>query len=290
MNILSFNNVKKRLGVKNVIKNVTLELKEGHVLGLLGQNGAGKTTLLKLAVGMLKADSGQIDIMGQPSWDMPNHVKERIGYVAQKATHFHWMKVQELLDYTGAFYQNWDSTKVKNLLNTWKLDPNANVAALSEGQQLRLSIIQSMGHSPDLLILDEPVASLDPIVRRYFIKQVIDMNIDKGTSVILSTHIMSDIERVAADVAILKEGELSYCGGLDHLKEKVVKLQLHAQGGLPQNLPFEHILHEARQANMAILTVTDFDITRIQQIEKDLECQIQLHTMNLEDIFLELHR
>jgi ABC-2 type transport system ATP-binding protein len=290
MSILAFDNVSRRFGIKTVLKDASFQVGPGRVLGLIGKNGAGKTTLLKLAVGMLKADQGDIRIMGENAWDMPVSVKEKIGYVAQKSEHFHWMKAQELLDYTGSFFNHWDSSKVDCLMKTWEIDPKARVSELSEGQKQRLSIIQAMGHRPELLILDEPVASLDPIVRRDFIKQIIDMNIDDGTSVIFSTHIMSDLERVAADVAILQNKNIRYCGALDELQEKVVKLTIQSSSQLPDALPIKNIINESRTSNRALVTVRDFDKRDIQHLQKQLESTIEVTTLNLEDIFLELHQ
>jgi ABC-2 type transport system ATP-binding protein len=290
VSILTFDNVSKRFGVKTVLKETSLRFEQGRVLGLIGKNGAGKTTLLKLAVGMLKADTGDIRIMGESAWDMPINVKEKVGYVAQKSEHFHWMKAKELLDYTGSFFSNWDKVKVNSLLKMWEIDPAASLNELSEGQKQRLSIIQAMGHHPELLILDEPVASLDPVVRRDFIKQIIDMNIDEGTSVIFSTHIMSDLERVAADVAILQNKSISYCGPLDELQEKILRLTVRSMSGLPSRLPIANIINESRNAGGALVTVKDFDQSQIVNLQKQLNSTIDVNTLNLEDIFLELHR
>ncbi len=249
MNMIEMEQVSKSYQQHKVLNKISLNLPQGHVMGLLGQNGAGKTTLLKLCLGLLKADRGEIRVMEAPAWELPPKVKEQVGYVAQKSDTLHWMNVSQLLDYTGAFYQNWDAAKVTALMQRWQLDPKSRVSDLSEGQKQRVAIIQAIGHNPKLLILDEPVASLDPILRREFIRELIDINLENGTSVLFSTHILSDLERVASDIAILRRGEICYQGSLDELKERYVRLHLRSNSPLPRELPVQGLLHVEHTPN-----------------------------------------
>ncbi|KPK90986.1 ABC transporter ATP-binding protein, partial [bacterium SM23_31] len=209
---LSLKGVKKCFGANIVLKSVDFSVPEGIITGLVGKNGAGKTTMIKCLLGLLKPDSGEASVFNDPSWNLSVETKQRIGYVPQVMTGFRWMKVKTLLEYTGAFYAHWNTEKVDTLAAEWNLDPNAKINNLSEGERQKLSIIQAMGHEPDLFIFDEPVASLDPAARRDFIKRLIELNSSDNVTMLFSTHIMSDLERVAADIALLKDGIISFTG------------------------------------------------------------------------------
>jgi len=131
-----------------------------------------------------------------------------------------WMSVKAILEYTSAFYKIWNKEKVERLLKEWNIDPAAKLRSLSEGEKQKVAIVMAIGHDPELYIFDEPVASLDPVARRDFIKELIDLNLDSGSTMLFSTHITSDLERIAADVALLKDNEIKYTGELSALKEK----------------------------------------------------------------------
>jgi len=219
--IIRLEKVSKSYGDKQVLKNIDLTINKGTIMGLVGKNGAGKTTMIKSLLGLLKLDSGKASLFGEDSWDLPGEVKQKLGYVPQNVNGFDgWMTVDALLEYTSVFYDKWNKNKVDQLLKDWNIDPKARFRSLSEGEKQKVAIIMAMGHEPELYIFDEPVASLDPVARRSFIKELIDLNIESGTTMLFSTHITSDLERIAADVAILKDNELKYIGELSALKEK----------------------------------------------------------------------
>lgn len=291
MSILQLNKLSKSYGRNTILRNVNLTLERGSVLGLLGVNGAGKTTLLKTALGLLKADSGEAQVFGQQAWDMSPDSKEKIGYVGQKMEFFSWMTGSQLLEYTGAFYLSWDERKVLSLAADWELDLDMKVAKMSEGQRQRLSIVLAMGHCPELIIFDEPVASLDPAARRLFIKRLIEMNLNDQTTVIFSTHITSDIERVAADVAILsKAGEIAYQGSIDELKEQVVRLHIQGNSTLNPKQVIPGVISQQCQGNNARLAVRDFRPELAEQWQRELNASIRVEPLSLEDIFLELNQ
>jgi len=219
--VIRLEKVSKSYGDKQVLKNIDLTIKKGTIMGLVGKNGAGKTTMIKSLLGLLKLDSGKASLFGEDSWDLPGEVKQKLGYVPQTVNGFDgWMTVDALLEYTSVFYDKWNKNKVDKLLKDWNIDPKARFRSLSEGEKQKVAIIMAMGHEPELYIFDEPVASLDPVARRSFIKELIDLNIDSGTTMLFSTHITSDLERIAADVALLKDNEIKYVGELSALKEK----------------------------------------------------------------------
>jgi len=217
---ISIQNVIKHFGSKEILKGVNLEIPPGAVVGLLGTNGSGKTTLLKCAVGLLRVHSGECRLLGESSWSLSAAAKARIGYVPQIISLYPWMKIAELVRYTASFYENWNDDVADRLMRDWQLSATDRVGALSVGQLQKLSILTAVAHEPELLILDEPAASLDPLARRQFLELIIDMAEPGKRTVLFSTHITSDLERVADRVAILKEGRIAHFGLLEDLKEQ----------------------------------------------------------------------
>ena len=292
MNKIPFNlkGISKSYQENKVLKSIDFSVAEGTIMGLIGKNGAGKTTLIKCLLGLIKPDSGEASILGDDAWDLSTETKRRIGYVPQVLTGFRWMKVKTMLEYTGSFYKAWNSKKVDKLLKEWELNPKAKISTLSEGERQKLSIIQAMGHEPDLFIFDEPVASLDPAARRMFIKQLIDLNMNDNKTILFSTHITSDLERVAADISLLKNGEIRFKGDLSNLKDRIRRLHIHSSQKLPDPLPFYHIISSDINHTSAIVTVDGVPDEKIHKIEQELSAVITIENLNLEEIFLELNK
>ena len=290
--ILKLNNITKSFYPKEVLSNLDFKIHEGMIVGLLGKNGAGKSTLIKIALGLLKPDQGEATLFGQDVLHMDTSAKHRIGYVPQVASGFQWMRIKTMLDYTGAFYNNWNQTKVERLLKEWELDPWDKIATLSEGERQKLAIIQAMGHDPDFYIFDEPVASLDPVARRQFIHQLIELNIDSNKTMLFSTHITSDLERVAADISMLSNGRIALKGDLAELKERIKRIHIKAHQNLPEKLEIINgrCISQMIEKSKAVLTVDGITEQEINHLKKQLNANISVETLNLEEIFLELNK
>ena len=205
----------------DVLSETNLRLERGTVTGLLGRNGSGKTTLMRIALGLMHADDGEATVFDASSMDSPPEVRRRIGYVPQTFESFNWMKVRDCVDFVASFYEDdWDSELIARLVKEWRL-ADRKIGELSPGDQQKVSILLAIGHTPDLLILDEPVAKLDPAARREFLRVLVEMNIDHGQTILLSSHITSDIERVCSHIAILHEGSIVFHSSLDAVKQQV---------------------------------------------------------------------
>jgi len=282
--------IHKRFKSNHVLRGVDLSLTVGTIVGLMGKNGAGKSTMIKCLLGLLKTDAGTSTVFNDSSWDLTADSKQRIGYVPQIMTGFTWMKVETLLEYTGSFYDVWNKEKVKSLLLEWDLNPQARISHLSEGERQKLSIIQALGHEPDLFIFDEPVAALDPSSRRQFLKELIDLNMNENRSMLFSTHIASDLERVAADIAVLKNGVIAYKCNLATLQERIRRLHIRSGRELPESLPIPGVIHSIVNRNSATVTVDGLPDDYVAKLRNDLSADISIEPLNLEDIFLEVNR
>jgi ABC-2 type transport system ATP-binding protein len=206
-------------GGQTVIDGLDWALLPGQVVGLLGRNGAGKTTLLESLLGLREASAGEVRLFGQPVGTLDDSSRARIGYVPQQSDLFDWLTPAQMLAYFKSFYPRWNDAKVEGLLTRWDIERDKPIARLSGGQQQRLSIVRALAHEPDLLVLDEPVASLDPAGRRDFLRELVDQVLNRGTTVVFSTHILSDLERVAFNVAFLAAGRIAVQAPLDELIE-----------------------------------------------------------------------
>jgi ABC-2 type transport system ATP-binding protein len=212
--------VAKHFGSKAILDNLDWEVRAGQVVGLLGRNGAGKSTLMECLLGLRETDGGSVLLFGEPLHALTDATRARIGYVPQKSDLFEWMTALQMLDYFKAMYPRWNDAKVESLLERWGFDGlmrNKSIRKLSGGEQQRLSIIRALAHDPDLLVLDEPASALDAAGRRSFLAELVDGVIEQGTTVVFSTHILTDLERVAPDVAFLKNGRIALQGELDTL-------------------------------------------------------------------------
>ena len=220
--IIQLQGAAKYFGSNIVLSGLDWEVRQGQVIGLLGRNGAGKSTLMECLLGLRELDAGRARLFGEDVRALSDATRARIGYVPQKAGLFEWMTSRQMLDYFKAMYPRWNGVKVDALLERWGFGPlelGKPIGRMSGGEQQRLSLIRALAHDPELLVLDEPVSALDPAGRRAFLSELVDGVIERGTTVLFSTHILTDLERVALDVAFLKEGRIALQGQLDDLLE-----------------------------------------------------------------------
>jgi ABC-2 type transport system ATP-binding protein len=238
--IIKLDRLVKRFGAQTVLNGITARVERGDVIGLLGLNGAGKTTLLETALGFAIPDDGAVALFGHSASAMQDEsIKHRIGFVPQQDELIESMKGSAFLALISQFYQSWDDTLIDRLARDWNVPLDKPANKLSVGQRQKLSILAALGHGPELLILDEPVASLDPVARRAFLAELIDMVSGGERTIVFSTHIVSDIERIANRVWILKDGHLVVDETLDQLKESSVAIRQAGGSALPASVRIE---------------------------------------------------
>jgi ABC-2 type transport system ATP-binding protein len=217
--IVELTNVTRRFGDKLALDHITFRVPAGSVVGLVGENGAGKTTLIKHILGLLKTQSGSVRVFGRDPVVDPVGVLSRIGYLSEEPDMPGWMRVHELMRYIAAFYPTWDPQYAEQLRREFDLDPAAKVKQLSKGQRARAGLLIALAYRPELLLLDEPSSGLDPIVRRDILGAIIRTIADEGRTVLFSSHLLAEVERVSDEVAMIRSGRILFCDSLDRIKE-----------------------------------------------------------------------
>jgi ABC-2 type transport system ATP-binding protein len=209
----------RRFGRTTALDGVGLEVPRGVVFGLVGENGAGKTTLIKHLLGLLRPQAGRVRVLGLDPVREPVAVLSRVGYLGEDRDLPGWMRVRELTRYLRAFYPTWDDGLADELTRRFELDPEARVKTLSQGQRARAGLLAAMAYRPELLVLDEPSTGLDPIVRRDILAAIIRTIADEGRTVLFSSHLLDEVERVSDHVAMIDRGRVVVCGPIDEVKQ-----------------------------------------------------------------------
>ncbi len=288
--VVSARALSKRFAAKDVLQEISVEVEPGDIVGVLGKNGAGKTTLLELLLGFSIPTSGSAEIFGERSADLSAAAKKRIAFVPQQDELIDLLTGAQQLALTAAFYDQWDRALIERLCASWEIPLGRRIQTLSVGERQKLSLLLALGAHPELLVLDEPVASLDPIARRQFITEIVDRARGTQRTVLFSSHIVSDLERAANKVWIVKDGQLAWAGDLDALKESVVRLHIHGRRALPGDLRVPDALTSRVDGSRATVAATHWTSERTAALAARLDADVEVESLALEDIFLELHR
>ena len=235
----------RRFGARTALSSVTLSLPRGAVYGLGGANGAGKTTLIKHILGLLRAETGSVRVFGLDPVAEPVAVLSRIGYLSEENDLPGWMRVDELIRYSRAFYPAWDDAYAEELRRAFELDSAARIKDLSKGQKARAGLLVALAYRPELLVLDEPSSGLDPIVRRDILGAVIRTIADEGRTVLFSSHLLGEVEQVADHVTMISHGAIVLSGPLAAIKES------HRDGDRLQSLDEIFVAHVGSSATAA---------------------------------------
>ena len=218
--IVDVNDLSRSFGNKTALDRVSFHASQGRVHGLVGANGAGKTTLLKHLLGLLRATTGSVRVFGLDPVRDPVGVLGRIGYLSEERELPEWMRVDELMRYTQAFHPTWDASYARELLDTFALDPSKKVKELSKGMRAQAGLVVAVAHRPDLLILDEPSSGLDAVVRRDILDAVVRAVADDGRTVIFSSHLLDEVERMSDHVTMMHDGRVTLNGELDDVRRR----------------------------------------------------------------------
>jgi ABC-2 type transport system ATP-binding protein len=217
----------RSFGHKTALDDVAFRATAGRVYGLVGSNGAGKTTLLKHLLGLLRATSGSVRVFGLDPVRDPVGVLSRVGYLSEEHELPEWMRVDELMRYTQAFHPTWDASYARELLETFALDPAKKIKDLSKGMRAQAGLIAAVAHRPELLILDEPSSGLDAVVRRDILDAIVRAVADDGRTVIFSSHLLDEVERMSDHVTLIHQGRVALSGVLDEVRGAYQRSRVH---------------------------------------------------------------
>lgn len=281
--------ITKHYGSQTVLHRVSLEVVRGTVLGLIGRNGAGKTTLIRTLLGLEQSDDGRAFVFGEPSLALSDATKQRIGYVPQQPDAFDWMRIGDMLEFVGRQYPQWDGEFVNLSLARWQISADRRLASLSPGERQRVALIRALAVNPDLLVLDEPASALDPVARRDLLQEIVARAAESGTTIFFSTHIVSDLERVASRAVFLHDHRIVVDAVLDDLCETHARLTI---ASAPEGLPAGPIAGEISRRRHSDGSVT-LVIARAPGADwPDIAAApgARLDALNLEDLFIEVAR
>jgi ABC-2 type transport system ATP-binding protein len=279
-------NLGRTYGKFEAVKAVDLRVHKGTVFGLLGVNGAGKSTIIKMIVGHLKPTSGEVRVLGRTLGEDFIEIRRRVAYVSENRYLYEWMTVAESIRFTRAFHKTWDDRKAADLLKRFSLPPEKKVRQLSRGNRARMCLLLALAYNPELIILDEPTSGLDPIVRRDFIENIVSEIAEEGKTVLFSSHIVEEVERVADYVGIMDEGELLMVSTIDEIKSSYKRVRYATNGNRPEVAEVPGVLAVETGRHEQILTVHGFGDETMRLLgERGVE-NPEVLPISLEDIFV----
>jgi len=226
--VIRVDGIRKQFRGKEVLKGVSFEVQAGQTYAFLGRNGAGKTTLIRMLLGLLAPDAGSVSILGINPRTNPLAVRRRVGYLAEDQKMFGWMTIEQIVRFIAPFYDAWDDSLADQYLDQFELPRQTKIKHLSKGQNVRLGLVLALAHRPEVVILDDPVLGLDPIMRKEFNRDLIAHLQGEGRTVLYSSHLLYEVEPVADAVGILHKGQIVRQGATEDLRDQVKRLLVPA--------------------------------------------------------------
>lgn len=283
-----------KYGSKRAVDGLTFRVPAGTIFGFLGPNGSGKTTTIKTLLGFRPPDGGSARVLGYDVVSQSLQVRARVGYVSETNSLYDFLTIPQLCAFCRSLSPEWNQQVVDRYIGLFGLPPREKVGRLSKGMKSQLALSLALGGNPDLLILDEPTAGLDPLARHEFLNTLISEVAAEGKTIFFSSHMLSEVEVVADWVAIIRKGKLVLCDELDHLKQtqKVVKLtyaelppvsEIEMLRSLPE---VKSLAQEGRSVRLVAQGNVDALTQTIQTRPYELR-DIETVDLNLEDLFLE---
>ena len=284
---ITANDLTKIFGKNMVVNHLDFSIPKGAVVGFLGPNGAGKSTTIKMLLGLLRPSRGHCSILGHNSQALPPSLWAKIGYVPDDPRIYDWMEVKTLIRYTSSFYPNWDRDLERDLIRKLELPENKKLKTLSRGQRAKVALLLAMAYRPELLILDEPASGLDPIVRHEFLEQVIELLHHEGRTVLFSSHILEEVERISDRILIVNQGKLLADQSLEDLKISVKRVKLTFEDLAPA-ISIPDAVNIKRNSHFITATFPHFSQEKLSHLQTFKPKQIETQDLSLSEIFVEL--
>jgi ABC-2 type transport system ATP-binding protein len=284
--MLKIINISKSFSGKAALKNINLEVKHGTIMGLIGPNGAGKSTLLRTIVDIYTPDSGEIKIKGEKV-NNNSEIKEVIGYVADRNDFFNSYKIKDIVGYYKLAYKNFDESRFNEINKLFEIPLDKKISKLSKGNLSRVAFMLAISSKPELLILDEPTSGLDPIVKRKFLRLLVEDVSERGTTVVISSHNLSDLESICDQVVFLNNGEIVKDNTLDNLKTSTKKLQVIFKDSAPENFEsWREFLHVSKLGRSYNVITEAYSENLIKKLKENGALFIEELDLTLEDMLI----
>jgi ABC-2 type transport system ATP-binding protein len=281
-------NVSRSYDGPPVLRGLNLAVKQGSIYGFLGRNGSGKTTALRMMAGLTRPHEGNVRILGHNPFTTGAEQRQWVGYMSEKGIIPAQAKVGSVLKLGRALYPTWDTTLAGSLVAKYGLSPKKRFMALSQGQQRLLGFVMAIAPRPKVLLLDEPAANLDVVARREILDDILGLIRDSGCTVLFSTHILSDIERVADEIGILAKGNLRVSEPLDTLKDSIRQVRFFGFKDGPPKEDLPGSFRTVRGRDEITVTFRTTPVITPESVALRWSCQYETRALSLEDIFVEL--
>ncbi|MBT2662903.1 ABC transporter ATP-binding protein [Bacillus sp. ISL-45] len=294
MNVIEINNLTKMYGKARGIENVSFDVKEGEVFGFIGPNGAGKSTTIRTLLSLIYPTSGSATIFGKDIITAAPEIKKDIGYLPSEVFYYDNMKVMDLLKYSASFYKKDCTNRIKELADVMELDLTKKIDDLSLGNKKKVGIVQGLLHEPKLIILDEPTSGLDPLMQQKFF-DLLEKENKKGATILFSSHILSEVQRLCDRVAIIKEGRIVTVEKISTLKENTYKkFKIESKSDIDKSLFDIEGVNQLEQdgrtisflfrgnINSIMKKIAEIEIANLWVVEPDLE-EIFMHYYEKEE-------
>lgn len=278
--------VSKNFDNKKILKDINLKINRGSIFGLIGPNGAGKSTLMRVLAGIYSVDNGEIKVNGEEVFNNPE-IKKIIGYVEDENSFFSTFRVKDVVKYYSLAYENFDIKKYNSLNEVFKINDKAFIFRLSKGMKMRLSLMLNLSINAEILILDEPMNGLDPIIKRKLINILLDEVAEKETTIIISSHNLMELERICDSIAIINDGEIRYTNSIEEMKRNIKKLQVVFEKEIEEtDLDYHGIDVITKVGRVYSLITKEYSDELIDKLNKLRPLFIEEIDLSLEDMFI----
>lgn len=280
----------KYYGDKCVVNQLNMSIPQGSIYGFLGRNGAGKSTTIKMLMGLVHPDYGSAQLLGENSASIAPHTRAKIAYLVEGHPVYKWMSVGEAIDFTRRSYTLWNGELIDQILDHFQLPRKSKIRRLSNGQRAQVSLALAVAPEPELLILDDPTLGLDTVVRRDFLESLVQIIQRKGRTILFSSHVLGDIERVADRIGIMIDGVLRVDCPTEYFKESMRKIVLTFAETPPDYPVCLGLVGSWKVGKRLEVNVVNYDDEHRRIAESLDPISIDITRLNLEDAFIEYTR
>ena len=287
--VLETKGLTKYYGDRLAVEHMDLQIPRGCICGFIGRNGAGKTTAIKLMLGLLRPTEGSSRILGCDSQDLTPAIRQRVGYVTEGHRLIRWMKISELEKFQRSFFpKQWDEKFFTETIEYFELSKGQKIKTLSNGQRAQVSLALALAPNPELLIMDDPTLGLDAAIRRQFLEGMIELIMRQGRTILFSSHILGDVERVADRVVVIDKGVVRADCKLEEFQRAVEKVIVSFEDAVPTDVDIEGLLHCREVEKTLELVVIGTSEQKISEWAESAGANgYEIVKMNLEDQFIE---